>query len=332
MTAAVNTAPTAVAMNAFCTDPVGWLSAAPAASLQAAQQFRFDLGLPQLLLLSKSAAVDAGMDASLNFDRFASWTMLFLALYLLFALLWKLVPGSGLQKGSLPFVASSRCIGTVHCVLVVPLGCLALIQQSPDWRLLEYLGPNTALEQRVVELSVGYFVADFVHFILFEPDFLMFFHHVFRSGKQTRECGENSIIAFDQPLTTPPFFPYLLLWRCVFAVQHPDDEFRWTGRSWFHMRHGRLGARRSDQPLPERLDHRAHGQMDQHFALVEPVVHSGVRPRARALGPALDAGVHQPQLAVGSQCIGATGMDRVQLEWDECPDGGGWMDLECRAS
>lgn len=44
---------------------------------------------------------------------------------------------------------------------------------------MEYLNPNSALEQRIVELSVGYFVADFVHFLLFEPDLLMFFHHVF---------------------------------------------------------------------------------------------------------------------------------------------------------
>lgn len=31
-------------------------------------------------------------------------------------------------------------------------------------------------------MSVGYFVADFVHFVLFEPDFLFFFHHVFSIG------------------------------------------------------------------------------------------------------------------------------------------------------
>ena len=30
-----------------------------------------------------------------------------------------------------------------------------------------------------MELSLGYFIADFVHFILFEPDVLMFVHHVF---------------------------------------------------------------------------------------------------------------------------------------------------------
>ena len=68
-------------------------------------------------------------------------------------------------------------IGIIHCTLVVPLAVLALHRQSPDWRLLEYLGANSALEQRVIELSVGYFTADFVHFILFEPDLLMFFHH-----------------------------------------------------------------------------------------------------------------------------------------------------------
>jgi hypothetical protein len=122
------------------------------------------------------------------------------------------------------------------------LGCLSLSQQSPDWRLLEYLGPNTALEQRVVELSVGYFVADFVHFILFEPDFLMFFHHVFRSGskqgnaEKIRSSHATSDIGSSQSCM-------LFLFSSLCAAQHPDDEFRRAGRSWLHMRHGRFGAR-----------------------------------------------------------------------------------------
>lgn len=56
---------------------------------------------------------------------------------------------------------------------------VALTRQNPNWFALEYLGLNSALEQRLTELSVGYFTADFVHFVLFEPDVLMFFHHVF---------------------------------------------------------------------------------------------------------------------------------------------------------
>jgi hypothetical protein len=45
----------------------------------------------------------------LSFDLFATWTLLFLLLYVAFALLLRLVPGTGLQKGKLPFIASSRC-------------------------------------------------------------------------------------------------------------------------------------------------------------------------------------------------------------------------------
>ena len=52
--------------------------------------------------------VVSGAD-QLNFDLFATWTLLFLLLYVAFALLLRLVPGTGLQKGKLPFIASSRC-------------------------------------------------------------------------------------------------------------------------------------------------------------------------------------------------------------------------------
>ena len=45
----------------------------------------------------------------LSFDLFATWTLLFLLLYVAFALLLRLIPGTGLQKGKLPFIASSRC-------------------------------------------------------------------------------------------------------------------------------------------------------------------------------------------------------------------------------
>ena len=81
------------------------------------------------------------------------------------------------------FFGPLRClesgIGTIHCLIVVPLSIVALNRRNTNWLHLTYLDANSALEQRIIELSVGYFVADFVHFILFEPDFLMFFHHVF---------------------------------------------------------------------------------------------------------------------------------------------------------
>lgn len=62
---------------------------------------------------------------------------------------------------------------------------IALNRQTSNWLELEYLGPNTPLEQRILEISSGYFLADFVHFALFEPDFLMFFHHVFSTAMMT---------------------------------------------------------------------------------------------------------------------------------------------------
>lgn len=141
--------------------------------LKAARSFQFQLGIDDLVYL------DGGAHTHFCFDYFASWCIVFLVLYVLFALVWKVIPGTGLQSGKLPFIASSRCIGTVHCALVVPFSILALHRQNPDWFALEYLGINSRLEQRVMELSVGYFTADFVHFILFEPDVFMFIHHVF---------------------------------------------------------------------------------------------------------------------------------------------------------
>lgn len=52
--------------------------------------------------------VVAGADR-LSFDLFATWTLLFLMLYVAFAAVWRILPATGLQKGKLPFIASSRC-------------------------------------------------------------------------------------------------------------------------------------------------------------------------------------------------------------------------------
>lgn len=156
-------------------DTVAWLTSQAALLAKRARAFRWEMDLPGLL---------ESTDTQIGFDRFGSWVLAFLALYGLFALAWRMRKGSGLEKGTMPFMAASRCIGIVHSLLVVPLSYLVLERQaaalvSGRWLDLEFLGHNTALEARVLELSVGYFVADFVHFLLFEPDLLMFFHHFF---------------------------------------------------------------------------------------------------------------------------------------------------------
>ena len=86
--------------DAFTASPLAWSASTWTSFLAACKSFRFDCQISNLL---------SSTSRELSFDLFASWTILFLVLYLLFALMWKLIPGTGLQKGSLPFVASSRC-------------------------------------------------------------------------------------------------------------------------------------------------------------------------------------------------------------------------------
>lgn len=104
-------------------------------------------------------------------------------------------------------------IGTLHCALVVPMSALAMHQRSGGWNWLsgfDYLAPNLALETRVTEVSVGYFLADFVHFILFEQDVLMFFHHLFSvlmigSAGVVGRGGSTAVAALFQGEITNPF-------------------------------------------------------------------------------------------------------------------------------
>lgn len=86
--------------DAFISNPAAWAVATWSSFLSACGRFRFGCEISNLL---------SSTSRELSFDLFASWTIVFLVLYLLFALMWKLIPGTGLQKGTLPFVASSRC-------------------------------------------------------------------------------------------------------------------------------------------------------------------------------------------------------------------------------
>jgi hypothetical protein len=71
------------------------------------------LCLSSLLLLLPSdtgySALLTSTSTALSFNYFLSWVIVFLALYVLFAGMWKLLPGSGLSEGRKPAVASSRC-------------------------------------------------------------------------------------------------------------------------------------------------------------------------------------------------------------------------------
>ena len=100
------TAAASVAMSSditFSAQPSAFVAGQLGLFAQAAGSFSFGLGLDDLLYRNGGSRTD------LSFDLFASWCILFLGLYLLFALMWKIIPGSGLQKGALPFIASSRC-------------------------------------------------------------------------------------------------------------------------------------------------------------------------------------------------------------------------------
>ena len=88
---------------------------------------------------------------------------------------------------------------------------------------MEYLGLNSPLEQRVVELSVGYFVADFVHFIFFEPDFLMFFHHVFSIAMMSSAglAGRGATSAMAALVQGEVTNPFQSAWTVARAAQAP---------------------------------------------------------------------------------------------------------------
>lgn len=102
--------------------------------------------------------------------------------------------------------SASRIMGTCHFLLVVPSSFYALCTGYP-W---EYAGPNSELEIRIMQISMGYFIADFYHFWTYERDdipvvlhhitCLLFFSQVIFEG----HGGEAAMVAiFAGEVTNP---------------------------------------------------------------------------------------------------------------------------------
>jgi len=95
-----------VAPSAAASDLLAQWQSQSASWMRSVRSFTPRLRLAHLL---DEDGVVAGSE-QLQLDVLASWVLLFLVLYGLFALVWRLLPRStGLQTGKLPFVAASRC-------------------------------------------------------------------------------------------------------------------------------------------------------------------------------------------------------------------------------
>ncbi|KAK6913018.1 hypothetical protein RJ641_022619 [Dillenia turbinata] len=73
--------------------------------------------------------------------------------------------------------ASSCFISFFHGTPVVFLAALSLL--SSDCQNPNFASPNTPLQNLTLEFSISYFLADLVHFLIFNPtDFLFIGHHL----------------------------------------------------------------------------------------------------------------------------------------------------------
>jgi len=76
--------------------------------------------------------------------------------------------------------AASRFMGIAHSSTVAPLSILCLYYAWPNWN---YTGPLSYIEERTIEITFAYFMADLVHFVLYEPDdYLLLVHHAICVG------------------------------------------------------------------------------------------------------------------------------------------------------
>lgn len=122
----------------------------------------------------------------LGTNRVLTWTAIFACIYLLTSLVLKSIKSLNLYQGKKSYLAASRLLGFFHVALVLPMSFAGLFSFSSftsfsaflttisSWN---YTGVNTPWEIRTMEVSIGYFGADLIHFLLFEQDVMMFIHH-----------------------------------------------------------------------------------------------------------------------------------------------------------